>query len=45
MKITITTDHNVVATDELTGQIEAAVRESLVRFRDRLTRVEVHLGD
>lgn len=32
-------------TDELTRQVEAAVGELLAKFSDRLTRVEVHLGD
>lgn len=45
MQIVVTTDSNVEGTDELIGEIEAAVEEKLSRFSDRLTRVEVHLGD
>lgn len=45
MQIKVTTDHNIDATGELIGQVEAAVGESLGHFRNRLSRVEVHLGD
>ncbi|HVL02929.1 MAG TPA: HPF/RaiA family ribosome-associated protein [Acidimicrobiales bacterium] len=45
MQIEVTTDRNVEGTDELIGQIETAVESALSRFSDRLTRVEVHLGD
>ena len=45
MQIEVTTDRNVEGSDELIGQIESAVESALARFSDRLTRVEVHLGD
>ena len=45
MQIVVTTDRNVEGTDELIGEIEAVVEDKLSRFSDRLTRVEVHLGD
>ncbi len=45
MQIEVTTDRNVEGSDELIHRIEANVDSALARFRDRLTRVEVHLGD
>ncbi len=45
MQIEVTTDRNVEGTDELIGQLATAVESALARFSDRLTRVEVHLGD
>jgi hypothetical protein len=45
MQIEVTTDSNVDGSGELTSQVDADVTAALLRFRDRLTRVEVHLGD
>ncbi len=45
MQIEVTTDHNIGADDSHIGQITADVDAALARFSDRLTRVEVHLGD
>jgi len=45
MKIQVNTDSNVVGGDDLVGQVEAEVDSALGRFSDRVTRVEVHLGD
>ncbi len=45
MQIQVTTDHNIGTGEHLIGQVEADVEAALSRFRDRLTRVEVHLGD
>ena len=45
MKIQVNTDHNVEGREALTLMVEAKVQSALERFEDRLTRVEVHLGD
>jgi len=45
MKIQVNTDHNVDGSEAVVQQVEAEVQAALERFEDRLTRVEVHLGD
>ena len=45
MQIELTTDHNLEGGDRLTEKVEGHVEAALDRFLDRLTRVEVHLGD
>lgn len=45
MLIQIRTDKNVQGREEVTDRIEARIRETLDRYADRLTRVEVHLAD
>lgn len=45
MQVEVTTDGNVDGTQELIRQVTTTVTECLSRFGDRLTRVEVHLGD
>ncbi len=45
MKIQLNTDHNVHGSEALAQMVEAEVQSGLERFEDRLTRVEVHLGD
>lgn len=45
MKIQINTDRNVEGNEALAVKVEADLHEVLQRFEDRLTRVEVHLGD
>lgn len=45
MQIQINTANNVDGRDALIGQLEQDVRSSLSRFEDRLTRVELHVGD
>ncbi|MDX2381349.1 MAG: HPF/RaiA family ribosome-associated protein [Acidimicrobiia bacterium] len=45
MKIQVNTDHNVDGSEALVLLVEAEVQSALERFEDRLTRVEVHLGD
>ncbi len=45
MQIEVTTDHNVDGSEELTSQIAADVTAALSRYSEKLTRVEVHLGD
>ncbi len=45
MKIQIDTDRTVESTEGLVTMVETEVQSALGRFEDRLTRVEVHLGD
>lgn len=45
MKIQVNTDRNVEGSEALVQMVEAEVQYGLDRFDDRLTRVEVHLGD
>ncbi len=45
MQIEITTDHNIEFGPHLREEVTADVEARLARFRDRLTRVELHLGD
>ena len=45
MKVLINSDKNVDVNADLEAQMEADVVSDMVRFGDRLTRVEVHLRD
>ena len=45
MQVQINSDNNVAVSDDLSREIESSVRRTLDRFEQRLTRVEVHLGD
>jgi ribosome-associated translation inhibitor RaiA len=45
MQIQINTDHHIVGSPELAARIQALVRDTLDRYSDRITRVEVHLND
>ena len=45
MIIQINTDSNIDADSELTQKIDADLADSLERFGDQITRVEVHLSD
>jgi ribosome-associated translation inhibitor RaiA len=45
MQIQINSDHHIVASPELAGRIQTLVRDTLERYSDRITRVEVHLND
>jgi hypothetical protein len=45
MKIQVNTDRNVEGGEDLVLLVESEVESALERFEDRLTRVEVHLGD
>ena len=44
MQIQINSDHHITL-PELAGRIQALVRDTLDRYSDRITRVEVHLND
>lgn len=45
MQIQVNTDDNVEGRDALTARVENEIKDTLSRFSDRLTRIEVHLGD
>ncbi len=45
MDVQINTSNNVSGREALTQQLEETVRTRLSRFSERLTRVEVHVGD
>ena len=45
MKILVSTDNHIDGSDSLSSRIEAIVEDTLSRFADRVTRVEVHLSD
>jgi ribosome-associated translation inhibitor RaiA len=43
--VQIHTDPNIQSSEALTAQVEALVTGTLERFSDRISRVQVHLGD
>ncbi len=45
MQIQVHTDRNVDVSDGMVRRIEADVESALSRFRDNITRVDIHLGD
>jgi Sigma 54 modulation protein / S30EA ribosomal protein len=45
MKIQINSDNQIVMNQELSTAVESEVERAIGRFRERLTRVEVHLSD
>ncbi len=45
MQIEVNSDRNIEGDDELIRQVSADVATALSRFRDQITRVDVHLGD
>jgi ribosomal subunit interface protein len=45
MHVSVTTDNNIEGSDKLRGYVESVVADVLGRFRDRITRVQVHLAD
>jgi ribosome-associated translation inhibitor RaiA len=45
MQIQINTDHNIEGHEALAAQVRGAVENALIRIRDHITRVEVHLSD
>jgi hypothetical protein len=45
MQIKINTDHNIHGREKLADEVRSVVEGALVRFSDRITRVEVHLAD
>jgi ribosome-associated translation inhibitor RaiA len=45
VKVQVNTDSNIEGREEMTQQVEAALRAAVGRFTDQITRVEVHLSD
>ncbi|RIK87670.1 MAG: ribosomal subunit interface protein [Planctomycetota bacterium] len=45
MQVQVTTDNHVEGSDRLSAYVDSVVRDTLGRFGNRVTRVEVHLGD
>jgi ribosome-associated translation inhibitor RaiA len=45
MEIQFNSDSSVMGTENVAERIEAQLRQRLGRFEDRLTRLEVHVGD
>lgn len=45
MQIQVNSDRSIETDSELTRQVESAVNNTLKRFEQRVTRVEVHLTD
>ena len=45
MQIQINTDHNIDGREALNKHIEDVVERGLSRFRDHVTRLEIHLSD
>jgi len=45
MEIQFNTDSSVMGTENVAERIEAQLRQRLSRFEERLTRLEVHVGD
>ena len=45
MQIQFNSDSSVMGTENVAERIEAMLREKLVRFESRLTRLEVHISD
>jgi len=45
MQIRINSDHHISASPALAGRVQALVRDTLDRYSDRITTVEVHLND
>jgi hypothetical protein len=45
MQVQVNSDRSVKVNDEFSRLVEITVNNSLARFDDRITRVEVHLSD
>jgi hypothetical protein len=45
MKIQLNTDNHIQGDPSVVRHVEEAVESSLARFRDQVTRIEVHLRD
>jgi hypothetical protein len=45
MQVIVNTDSNIDGTERIAGELETMVEDSLSRYSERLTRVEVHLSD
>lgn len=45
MKILVNTANNIEGPEDLAAQVQSVVESALHRFSNRISRVEVHLGD
>ena len=45
MQIQLNTDTHVQGDEALAAWVDAELKDRLARFRDHITRIEVHLGD
>jgi ribosome-associated translation inhibitor RaiA len=45
MQVHVTTDNHVTGSEGLTRHVESVVDDAMKRFGNRVTRVDVHLGD
>ncbi len=45
MKIQINSDNNITGTEGLSARLESEITESLNRFSEQITRIEVHLTE
>ena len=45
MQIQINSDRHIVNSPQLANRVQALLRDTLERYADRITRVEVHLND
>ena len=45
MQVLVNSDNNIKASASLSERVEAVVTDSIDRYADRITRVEVHLHD
>jgi len=45
MKIQVNTDDNIAGREALASHVSATVQKALDRFREHITRVELHLSD
>ncbi len=45
MQVQVNTDDNIEGREELVQRVEADIRDSLGRFSDQITRIEIHLSD
>jgi ribosome-associated translation inhibitor RaiA len=45
MQIQVTTDNHIAGDARLIEYSQSQIRDALGRFQDRITRVDVHLGD
>lgn len=45
MQVQLNTDHNVQGSESLALWAEGELKDKLARFKDHITRIEVHLSD
>lgn len=45
MQVLVNSDHHITASESLSERVESVVSDTVDRYSDRITRVEVHLQD